>query len=545
MNSVAQNFMAQQQVQPIYIMPEDSQRTTGRDAQRNNIMASRLVAETVRTTLGPKGMDKMIVDSLGDVIVTNDGATILKEIQIEHPSAKMIVEIAKTQETEVGDGTTTAVVIAGELLKNAEELLDQKIHPTVIIRGYRLAQDKAQEILEKIGMPVDISKKDVLRKISMTAMMGKCAEVSRERLSDLTVEAVVQVADEKGEIDINNIKIEKRVGASADDSVLIRGILLDKEKVHSAMPVKIDNAKILLYNEAIELKETSTDAKIQINDPNQMQAFLDQEERMLQKIVDKVIKTGANVVFCQKGIDDMAQYFLAKVGIFAARRVKKSDLEKLAKATGASIITSLDDVKKDDLGFAGSVREEKIGDEDMIYVEKCKNPKAVTLLIRGGTEHVVAETMRAVDDAIGDLISALKLKKIVAGAGAPEIELSKEIKKFAKTFSGREQLSVNAFADALEIIPKTLAENAGIDPIEILTELKSLHEKGDIWAGVNVDTGKAMDALKKGVIEPLKVKTHAIRSATEVAVMILRIDDVILGSTKKENPMPRGGMDMM
>ena len=367
MNSVAQNFMAQQQVQPIYIMPEDSQRTTGRDAQRNNIMAARLVAETVRTTLGPKGMDKMIVDSLGDVIVTNDGATILKEIQIEHPSAKMIVEIAKTQETEVGDGTTTAVVIAGELLKNAEELLDQKIHPTVIIRGYRLAQDKAQEILEKIGMPVDISKKDVLRKISMTAMMGKCAEDSRERLSDLTVEAVVQVADEKGEVDISNIKIEKRVGASADDSVLIRGILLDKEKVHSAMPVKIDNAKILLYNEAIELKETSTDAKIQINDPNQMQAFLDQEERMLQKIVDKVIKTCANVVFCQKGIDDMAQYFLAKAGIFAARRVKKSDLEKLSKATGASIITSLDDVKKDDLGFAGSVREEKIGDEDMIY----------------------------------------------------------------------------------------------------------------------------------------------------------------------------------
>ncbi len=429
-------------------------------------------------------------------------------------------------------------------MKNAEELLDQKIHPTVIIRGYRLAQEKAQEVLDKIGMPVDVSKKDILKKISMTAMTGKCAEVSRERLSDLTVEAVVQVADEKGEIDINNIKIEKRVGASADDSVLIRGILLDKEKVHSAMPVKIDNAKILLYNEAIELKETSTDAKIQINDPNQMQAFLDQEERMLQKIVDKVIKTGANVVFCQKGIDDMAQYLIAKAGIFAARRVKKSDLEKLSKATSASIVTSLDDVKKDDLGFAGSVREEKIGDEDMIYVEKCKNPKAVTLLVRGGTEHVVEETKRAVDDAIGDLISALKLKKIVAGAGAPEIELSKEIRKFAKTFSGREQLSVNAFADALEIIPKTLAENAGMDPIEILTELKSLHEKGDIWSGVNVDTGKAMDALKKGVIEPLKVKTYAIRSATEVAVMILRIDDVILGSTKKENPMPRGGMDM-
>ena len=536
--------MAQQQVQPIYIMPEDSQRTTGRDAQRNNIMLAKLVAETVRTTLGPKGMDKMIVDSLGDVIVTNDGATILKEIQIEHPSAKMIVEIAKTQETEVGDGTTTAVVIAGELLKNAEELLDKKIHPTVIIRGYRLAQDKAQEVLQKIGMPVDITKKDILKKIAMTAMMGKCAEVSRDKLSDLTVEAVSQVIDENGDVSIDNIKIEKRVGAGSDDSILIRGILLDKEKVHSAMPVKIDNAKILLYNEAIELKETSTDAKIQINDPMQMQAFLDQEERMLQKIVDKVIKTGANVVFCQKGIDDMAQYFLAKAGIFAARRVKKSDLEKLAKATGANIITSLDDVKKDDFGFAGSVREEKIGDEDMIYVEKCKNPKAVTLLVRGGTEHLVQETKRAVDDSIGDLISALKLKKFVAGAGAPEIELSKEIKKFAKTLSGREQLSVNAYANALEIIPKTLAENAGMDPIDILTELKSLHEKGDTWAGVNVDTGKAMDALKKGVIEPLKVKTHAIRSATEVAVMILRIDDVILGSTKKENPMPRGGMDM-
>ena len=526
--------MSQQNVQPIYILPEGSSRTTGRDAQRNNIMAAKLVAETVRTTLGPKGMDKMIVDSLGDVIVTNDGVTILKEIQIEHPAAKMMVEIAKTQENEVGDGTTTAVVVAGELLKSAESLLDQNVHPTVIIRGYRMAAEVAQETLEKISIPVDVTKKDILKKMAQTAMMGKCAEVAKDKLSDLVVEAVIQVM-EGDSIDLDCIKVEKRVGESSNESVLIRGVLLDKEKVHSAMPKRIENAKILLYNEAIEIKETSTDAKIQINDPLQMQAFLDQEEKMLHKIVDKVIKTGANVVFCQKGIDDFAQYMLAKQGIFAARRIKKTDIEKLAKATGAQIITSLDDVKKEDLGFAGAVYEAKIGNEEMIYVEKCKNPKAVTLLVRGGTEHVVEETKRAVDDALGGLASALRTKKVVAGAGAPELEMAKEVRHFAKSLTGKEQLSAYAFADSLEIIPKTLAENAGIDPIDILTELKSLHEKsGNTWEGVNVDTGKPMDALKKGVLEPMKVKSQAIKSATEVATMILRIDDVILGGKREQ-----------
>ncbi|MBW3010764.1 TCP-1/cpn60 chaperonin family protein [Candidatus Woesearchaeota archaeon] len=526
------------EVQPIFILPEGSTRTTGRDAQRNNIMAAKLVAETVRTTLGPKGMDKMIVDSLGDVVITNDGVTILDEMNIEHPSAKMIVEIAKTQEDEVGDGTTTAVVIAGELLKNAEDLLDQKLHPTVIAKGYQMAAEKAQQILNSIAVSIDMTNKDALKNIAMTAMTGKGAEVNKERLAELTTDAVIQVADEEGNIDSDNIKIEKKVGESAESSILIKGILLDKEKVHSAMPKKVDNAKILLLDCPVEIKETETDAKIQISDPMQMQAFLEQEERMLKKIVDNVIKTGANVVFCQKGIDDMAQHYLAKAGIFAARRVKKSDMEKLAKATGGSILSTLEAASDSDLGNAGTVREEKVGDEYMTYVENCQNPKAVTLLVRGGTDHVIEEVKRAVDDAVGDLIAALKNGKIVGGAGAPEVEVAKELKKYAETLSGREQLAVQKFAEAMEVIPKTLAENGGLDPIDIMTELKALHDKGEKWAGVNVFTGKAMDSFKEGIIEPLKIKSQAIKSASEVAVMILRIDDVIAGGGSRGGPGP-------
>jgi thermosome len=527
-------------------MPEGTQRSTGRNAQRNNIMAAKLVAETVRTTLGPKGMDKMIVDSLGDVTITNDGVTILEEMQIEHPAAKMLVEIAKTQEDEVGDGTTTAVVLAGELLKKAEDLLDQEIHPTVIAKGYRIAAEKANEILNSISEPVHMKDTLLLKKIAMTAMTGKGAESSKERLSDLTVEAIRNVAEEVNGnvyIDIDDVKIEKKVGGGVEDTELVKGVVLDKEKVHSAMPRKILNAKIALIDSALEIKSTEIDAKIQITAPDQLQAFLNMEEKMLRDMVTKVENSGANVVFCQKGIDDLAQHYLAKKGIYAARRVKKSDMEKLAKATGASIITNLDDLSPKDLGKSGLVEELKVGDEEMTVVRECKNPKSVTILIRGSTEHVIDEAKRAMDDAIGDIAAALKNNKVVAGAAAVEVELAKELRKFADSLSGREQLAVRAFADAIEIIPRTLAENAGLDPIDVLTELKSAHDKGKKWAGINVFTGKVMDAWQNGVIEPLKIKTQAISSASEVAIMILRIDDVIAGGGGEGGRgMPPGGM---
>lgn len=532
-----------QNVQPIFILPEGTQRSTGRNAQRTNIMAAKLVAETVRTTLGPKGMDKMIVDSLGDVTVTNDGVTILEEMQIEHPAAKMIVEVAKTQEDEVGDGTTTAVVLAGELLKNAEDLLEKEVHPTVVAKGYRLAAEKAQEILNEIAENVTENDTDMLKKIAITAMTGKGAETAKEKLSDITVKAVKSIIDkENGKlvIDTENIKLEKKVGASVDDSELISGIVLDKERVHSGMPRIVNKAKIALIDVALEIKSTEIDAKIQINDPNQMQAFLEQEENMIKRMVEKVANSGATVLICQKGIDDMAQHFLAKRGIYAVRRAKQSDMEALARATGAKIVSALDDLSKDDLGYAGIVEEIKVGDEEMTYVRECKNPKSVTILIRGGTEHVVDEVKRAMEDAVGDVAAALKTGKVVAGAGAPEMELAKGLRKYAESLSGREQLAVQAFAEAVEIIPRTLAENAGIDPIDILTELRSAHDKKQKWAGIDVFTGKVVDSWKQGVIEPLKIKTQAVSSASEVAIMILRIDDVIAGSGKGEPSMPPG-----
>ena len=541
--------MADQQVQPIFILPEGTQRTSGKNAQRTNIMAAKLVAETVRTTLGPKGMDKMLVDSLGDVTVTNDGVTILEEMNIEHPSAKMIVEVAKTQEDEVGDGTTTAVILAGELLKNAEILLDQDIHPTVIAKGYRIAANKSQEVLNQIAEKITEKDEDLLKNIATTAMTGKGAESSKEKLAELAVRAVKQVMDtENGVfIDKDNIKIEKKVGSSVDNSELIQGIAIDKEKVHSGMPRLVKNAKIALIDSAVEVKSTETDAKIQINDPNQMQAFLDQEEKMLKDMVEKIVKSNANVVFCQKGIDDIAQHFLAKKGIYASRRVKKSDMEGLSRATGAKIITNLDDLSAADLGKAGIVEETKIGDEDMTIVKECKNPRAVTLLVRGATEHVIDEVKRAVEDAIGDVSAALKNNKVVAGAGSPEIELARNLRKFSESLSGREQLAVQAFADSVEIIPRTLAENAGLDPIDILTELKAAHDKDKKWHGIDVFTGKVIDAWSKGVLEPLKIKTQAVSSASEVAIMILRIDDLIAssgGGAKGGMPdmMPPGGM---
>ena len=539
--------MTNQQMQPIFILPEGSQRTTGKSAQRTNIMAAKLVAETVRTTLGPKGMDKMLVDSLGDVVVTNDGVTILDEMSIEHPSAKMIVEVAKTQEDEVGDGTTTAVVLVGELLKNAEKLLEENIHPTVIAKGFRIAAEKAQTILNNIAE--DITDKDtaLLKNIAITAMTGKGAETAKENLGDICVKAVKQVMDKDDDkivIDAENIKLEKKVGSGIEDTELIQGIVLDKERVHSGMPQSLKNAKILLVDSAIEVKSTETDAKIQITDPSQMQAFIDQEEKILQEMVEKIAKSGANVLFCQKGIDDIAQHFLAKKGIYAARRVKKSDMEKLARATGATLITNLDEIASSDLGKAGIVQEKKVGDEQMTYVEECKNPKAVTMLVRGGTEHLVDEVKRALEDAIGDVSAALITGKVVGGAGSTEVELSRNLRHFANSLSGREQLAVQAFADSVEIIPKTLAENAGLDSINILTELKAMHDKGKKWAGIDVFSGKVIDSWKANVIEPLKIKTQAVKSASESAIMILRIDDVI-ASTGGKGGMPPEGMPQM
>ncbi len=529
--------------QPIYILPENTQRYLGKDAQRNNILAAKLVAETVRTTLGPKGMDKMIVDSLGDITVTNDGVTILKEMQIEHPAAKMVVEVAKTQDEQVGDGTTTAVILAGELLKNAEGLLDQNIHPTVIARGYNLAAVKAQEILNNLAEPISVHDPQTLQKIALTSMIGKTG-TAKEKLADLLVSSVLQVI-EGSKVDRDAIKFEKKVGGGTEDTELIRGIVLDKEVVNGAMPKKVPNARIALIDGALEVKGPETDTKIQINDPAQFQAFIDQEEKILKGMVDKVVASGANVVFCQKGIDDIAQYFLAKAGVVAARRVKKSDIEKLARATGARIVTKVSELHAAELGYAGLVEEKKVGDQEAIYVTDCKNPKSVTILVRGGTEHVVDEIERGMIDALSSLVVAIQVGRVVAGAGAVETELARGLRAYAAGLSGREQLAVLAFADAVEVVPRTLAENGGLDPIDILTELKAKHNAGEKWAGVDVNTGKTIDAWKAGVIEPLKIKTQAVKSASEVAELILRIDDVIAGSKTTGPAMPPGGMGGM
>lgn len=540
--------MANQNTQPIYILSEGSTRTMGKDAQRNNIMAAKMVAETVRTTLGPKGMDKMIVDSIGDITVTNDGVTILNEMQIEHPTAKMIVEVAKTQEDQVGDGTTTAVILAGELLKNAERLLDQDIHPTVIVKGYRAAAEEAQKILLSIAENITKNDIQVLRKIAITAMTGKGAEASKDKLADIMIQATHDVM-EGDNIDMENIKIEKRVGGGIEDSELIQGIVLDKERVFEGMPKRLENVKVALLSAALEVKNSETDAKIQITDPSQLHAFVEQEEKIIKSMCDSVINSGAKAVFCQKGIDDIAQYYLSKAGIYAARRVKKTDMEKLARATGAQLIAMIGEMSKDQLGHAGLIEEVKHGDDEMTYITKCKNPKAVTMIVRGGTQHVVDEVERAVKDAFGDIIASLKVGKVVAGAGAPEMEVSKGLRLYANTLSGREQLAVLAFADAMEIVPRTLAENAGFDPIDMLTELKMKHDGKMKWAGIDVFKGKVVDAWEMGVIEPLKIKTQAVKSASEVSEMILRIDDVIAGSggSRAMPQMPPGmggGMDM-
>jgi len=520
--------------QPIVILPENASRVIGRDAQRNNIMAARIVADTIKTTLGPKGMDKMLVNSVGDIVVTNDGVTILDEMEIEHPAAKMMVEIAKTQEDEVGDGTTTAVMLAGKLLENAEILLDKKIHPTVITRGYRLAAEKAQELLQELSVEVSPENEALLRQIAMTAMTGKGAETVKEKFADLIVKAVKQIS-EGNNVDLNNIKIEKTKGDGIEHTELVSGIVLDKERVSIDMPQKIENAKIALLDIPLEIKSPETEARISVSSPEQLQNFIEQEEKILKDMVEKIKNSGANVVFCQKGIDDLAHYYFAKSRIYACRRVTKSDMEKLARATGGKIVSNLNELTSEQLGFAEIVEEIKKGEDALTYVRGCKNPKALTILLHGGTEHVIDEMERAIKDGLGDVASAIRDGKIVAGGGAVEIELAKELRKFSQSLGGREQLAVEQFALALESVPTTLAENAGLDPIDVLTELKARHDNGNKNDGLNLFQSGIQDNIQAGIIEPLRIKTQAINSASEVAMMILRIDDVIASNEKSSS----------
>ena len=522
---------------PVLILKEGTTRTTGRDAIRQNIMVAKAISEAIKTTLGPKGMDKMLIDSLGDITVSNDGATILDEIDVQHPIAKLLVEISKAQDDEVGDGTTTAVVLAGELLKEAEKLLLKNIHPTLIISGFKKAEEKALDVLKKKAIKVGLEDFETLKKVAMTAMHGKAVSGVREHLAEIAVKAVKQIAEKRGEewvADIDYVQLIKKQGGSLRDTQLVYGIIIDKEVVHPGMPKRIEKAKIALINCPLEVEKTEIDAEIRINDPTQMQAFLQEEERLLKKMVDKIASVGANVVFCQKGIDDMAQHFLAKKGILAVRRVKKSDMEKLARATGGKIVTSIEDLSPEDLGEAELVEERKVAEEKMVFVEGCKNPRAVSILIRGGAEHIVDEAERAIHDALCVVRNILREPKIVAGGGAVEIEVARELREFAKTLPSKEQLAVIKYADALEYIPSILAQNAGIEPVDAIVELRSRHEKGERWAGVEVLGGKIADIYEMGVIEPAIVKKQTIKSATEAAVMILRIDDIIAAAPPKE-----------
>jgi len=526
---------------PFVLMPEDIQRIMGKDAQRNNILAARMVAEIVKTTLGPKGMDKMLVSPTGEIVVTNDGVTILEEMQIEHPAAKMMVEIAKTQEIEVGDGTTTAVMIAGKLLENAEKLLDQKIHPTVITKGYRLASEKSQEILNDLALRITSDNEDILRQVAMTAMTGKGAEDAKEKFSEIIVKAVKQVQN-NGKVNIEDIKIEKSKGDGIKDTELISGIVLDKERLSQDMPVFIENARIALVDFALEIKNPEIDTKVSISTPDQLQGFIEREEKAIRNMVEKIKMSGANVIFCQKGIDDFAQYLLTKSGIYACRRVARSDMEKLAKATSGKMVSNLNELSSGELGSAKRVEEIKHGEDTLTYITGCENPRALTILIHGGTGHVIDEIERAIKDGLGDVISSLKSGLVVPGGGAIEIELARRLREFSQGLSGREQLAVEEFANALESIPSTLAENAGMDPIDVITELKSRHDSGERNAGLNLLTNKIENVLEARIIEPLKIKTQAISSATDVAIMILRIDDVIASSGGKgsRGRMPSG-----
>lgn len=537
-----QNCMMAGGQQPIIILKEGTKREKGKGAQLNNIMAARAISDAVKSTLGPKGMDKMLVDSMGDVVITNDGATILKEIDVEHPAAKMIVEVAKSQDEECGDGTTSAVILTGELLKYAGELIEQNIHPTVICSGYKLAANKAIAALDKMAIPIKAGDKKTLKNIAMTSMASKGASAEKDLLADVVVDAVTSVAEQIGDktiVDMDNIQIQKKHGGSIHDTRIIKGIILDKERVHEGMPKKLKNAKIGLVNAALEIKKTEVDARIQIQDPTQLQAFLDEEETMLKKMVDKVKRSGATVLICQKGIDDLAQHFLSKEGIYSVRRAKKSDMDKLAKATGATVVANLDELSPKDLGFAGNVEEQKIGDDKMTFVTDCKNPKAVSILIRGSTEHVVDELDRGMHDALFVVKVALEDGKMTPGGGAAATEIAMTLREYATTVGGREQMAIEAFANAVEIVPKTLAENAGLDPIDMMIEVRTAHKKGNKTAGVDVFNGKVGDMIKNNVIEPLRVSVQEVQSSTEAATMILRIDDII--ASKSGGGMPPGG----
>ena len=533
--------------QPIIILKEGTERNRGSDARNANIQAARIVAEVVKGSLGPKGMDKMLVDSFGDVTITNDGATMLKKMDVQHPAAKMMVEVSKTQDDEVGDGTTTVVVLTGELLGKAVELMDKKVHPTVVIDGYRDAQEQALKFLEEFSIKVDPRDRGTLKKVAMTSLASKLVAGYSGYIADLAIDAILQVAEEVDggyEVDLDMVKMEKKPGGSLTDSRLIRGLVIDKEVVHSDMPKLVRKAKIGLLNAAMEIEKTEFSAKIHIEKPDEMQAYLDQEEQMLREMVKKVKEAGVNVLFCQKGIDDMVQHFLAREGVMAARRLKKSDMEALAKATGAKVVTSVDDLSKEDAGYAATVEERKIGDDKMTFVEGCKNPKAVSILIRGGTERIVDEAERSLHDALSVVRDVVREPKIVAGGGAPEVEVARRLRRYAEGISGRERLAVSAFAEALEVIPTTLAENAGMDPIDAISEMQSRHEKGEMWVGINSMDGKVSDMAELDVYEPMQVKAQALKSATEASTMLLKIDDVIAASKMKPPKMPPGGEEM-
>ena len=531
---------------PVVLLKDGAEQSKGREAQKNNIAAAKIISEIVRSSLGPRGMDKMLVDSLGDVTITNDGATILKEIDVQHPAAKMLVEIAKTTDNEVGDGTTSAVVLAGALLEHAESLITQDVHPTIIVDGYRKAGKKAKQFLDDIAEKITANDKPSLLKIAKTSMQTKLVRKDSDNLSEMVVKSILAVAEKNGEkftVDIDDIKVEKKSGGSISDSTIIQGIVLDKEVVHSGMPKKVDDGKLALLNTALEINKTETDAKINISNPQQMKSFLDEENKMLKTMVDKVIGSGATVVLCQKGIDDMAQHYLSKAGILAVRRVKESDMAKLAKATGARIVTNLDDLFEKDLGSAALIQEKKVEEDKWVFVEGCKHPKSVTLLLRAGSQRVVDEVERSVHDSLMVVKDVMELPSIVAGGGSPETFAATKIRSWAKSLEGREQLAAEKFAEALESIPLALAENAGMDPIDTLTNLRSKQIKGEKWTGIDVMKARVGNMKSSDIIEPLAVKQQIVSAASEAACMILRIDDVI-ATAKSAGPPPgaEGGM---
>ena len=527
---------------PVIILREGTKREKGKDAQFNNIAAARAISDAVRSSLGPRGMDKMLVDSMGDVVITNDGVTILKEMDVQHPAAKMLVEVAKTQDAEVGDGTTTSVILAGELLKKATDLIDANVHPTIIASGYRLANDKAQQVLNDVAKKVTLDDTETLKLIAQAAMNSKQVNNAKEYFSDMVVDAVRTVVDKDKEgnnfVDLKNIQTVKKAGAKMEESYIVKGLIIDKEPVQPNMPKSVSNAKIALIDAAFEVKKTEIDAKIQITDPSQLASFIAEEEKMLKDMVMKVKDSGANVVFCQKGIDDLAQHFFAKEGIYACRRVKKSDMERLGRSTGANIVNKIAEIDQSDLGYAETVELKKVEDEEMTFITGVKDPKTVSVLVRGGTNHVADEVERSLVDAWSVVKVAIEDGMMVTGGGSTAMEIAMQLRDYAASVGGREQIAIEAYASALEILPSTLAENAGLDPIDIVIEMRKQHKGGKVYAGLNPFTGKVEDMMKLNVIEPHRIGKQAINSATDAAVMILRIDDVIAA---RASPMPQVG----